>query len=81
MWAGLHEAFPNLVVYLDLSGTFCILSVWPVRLAFEAAYGMEHASSKESGGSHQGVPGTLNVFYSHQINAILQHLSSGLPLM
>lgn len=48
MWAGLREAFPNLVVYLDLSGTYCILSVWPVHIAFKAAHVIEHAASKES---------------------------------
>lgn len=47
MWAGLHEAFPNLVVYLHLPGMFCILSVWPIHLAFEATHGMEHAASRE----------------------------------
>lgn len=52
MWVGLHEAFPNLVVYLDLSGTPCILSVWPIHLAFEAAHSMEHAASREGGSSH-----------------------------
>lgn len=46
MWAGLHEAFSNSVVYLDLSGMFCILSVWPVHLAFKATHGMEHAASR-----------------------------------
>lgn len=77
IWAGLHEALPNSAVEQGLSGTFCMLCVCPVYLAFKAVHGMECTAREDSDDSHNGAPGTMSCFHIHQIDARFSSLSFG----